>query len=195
MSNIFFSIYEIDGRIKIDNFKSNLSIFITPWSIAHFTYGYMTQVFGISYINGFILHTIYELCSHNYKKIYKEIWTKKNNFYKGFESDSILNSYGDTFCFMIGMFLAKNYNNLYLFIFIFIVGLIFFSTYMQDYITRERLNYVSNIVNNTLEIPNTKFDRSSSYYYFDYLWIIISLVTFIKLYTKYNKNLINKKFI
>ena len=50
MSNIFFSIYEIDGRIKIDNFKSNLSIFITPWSISHFVVGYMAQAFGINYL-------------------------------------------------------------------------------------------------------------------------------------------------
>lgn len=193
MSNIFASIYEIDGKIKIHIFKSNLNIFITPWSITHFTYGYMCQVFGISYMNGFILHTIYELFGHSYKKIYKEIWNKRNNFYRGFQSDSILNSIGDTFCFMIGMLLAKNYNNLYLFIFIFIVGLIFFSTHMQDYLIRIRLNYI-NSLNNTSKIMNTKFDRSSSSYYFDYLWIMFSLITFIKLYAKYNKNLINKKF-
>ena len=71
MSNIFASIYEIDGKIKIHIFKSNLNIFITPWSITHFTYGYMCQVFGISYMNGFILHTIYEYVHHKSYRLQK----------------------------------------------------------------------------------------------------------------------------
>jgi hypothetical protein len=49
---MFFSLYEIDGSIEIDNYKSNLSVFTTPWSIAHFVSGYMTSTFGINYFLG-----------------------------------------------------------------------------------------------------------------------------------------------
>lgn len=177
-SDIFFSMYEIDGKIKIDNFKSNLSIFITPWSLAHFISGYMTQAFGINYFYGFVLHTIYEYGSYKYKKKWNKIW-------KGFKSDSMVNTIGDTFVFMLAMVLAKNYNNAYLFIFIFLIGLLFFSRYFQDFLLNQRLKHLKS-KDNKLTIHNTKFDSYS--YYFDYIWIISSLIVIIKLYVKGKKN-------
>ena len=113
MSNMLVSLYEIDGNIKIDNFKSNLSIFITPFSITHFMFGYMTQAFGINYLYGLILHTIYEYTNYtNDKSINK--WSRH---WIGFKKDSTLNGIGDTICFLIGMMISKKYNNIYLFLF------------------------------------------------------------------------------
>ena len=176
---MFFSLYEIDGSIEIDNLKSNLSIFITPWSIAHFVSGYMTSAFGINYFLGLIIHTIYELCCYfksNIKKQWSQIW-------KGFQSDSAINGFGDTLVFMLGMLLSKKYNNIYLFIFIFLVGFIFFSKNFQYFLVNHRLQYLKS-KDNTLNVDNRKFYTYS--YYLDYIWIIVSLITFIKLYIHKN---------
>ena len=178
---MFFSLYEIDGSIEIDNYKSNLSVFITPWTIAHFNYGYMTSAFGINYFFGLIIHTIYELFFYFNRNI-KKIWDKD---WKGFKSDSIINGIGDTLGFMVGMFLANKYNNIYLFVFIFLVGLIFFSHSFQNILVSNRLYYFKS-KDNTLDIDNRKFYTYS--YYLDYIWIIISLFIFIKLYIINKKN-------
>ena len=182
---MFLSEYEIDGKIKIDNFKSNLSIFITPWSIAHFVTGYMAQAFGINYIVGLTGHTIYEYV--NYVSI--KLINKWSTEWKGFKCDSIFNSFGDTLCFMIGMFLSKNYNNNYLFIFIFILGFIFFSPYFQSYLVRKRLEYIKS-KDNQINIESRLFNPDT--YYKNYLWIVASLIIFIKLNIKYKKYLIKK---
>ena len=86
---------------------------------------------------------------------------------------------------MIGMFVAKNYNNFYLFIFIFLVGLLFYSPYFQDYLTKRRLEYLKS-KDHTLKIDSKLFN--SDKYYMHYTWIIVSLIVFIKLYV------LNKKF-
>ena len=183
MSNMLVSLYEIDGNIKIDNFKSNLSIFITPFSITHFTFGYMTQAFGINYLYGLILHTIYEYSNYKNYTLQKK-WSED---WKGFKSDSITNSVGDTLCFIIGMFVAKKYNNLYLFIFIFLVGLLFYSQYFKDYLTNTRLDYLKSKYNT---IKKSVFDSRKNNYNNGWFicWIIVSLATFIKL------KISNKKF-
>lgn len=181
---MFFSLYEIDGSIEIDNYKSNLSVFITPWSITHFNYGYMISTFGINYFFGLIGHTIYELYNYfnsNIKKQWSEGW-------KGFKSDSVINGIGDTVVFMLGMLLSKKYNNIYLFVFIFLVGFIFFSKNFQDFLVNHRLQYLKS-KDNTLNVDNRKFYTYS--YYLDYIWIIVSLITFIKLYIIHKKNKIN----
>jgi sterol desaturase/sphingolipid hydroxylase (fatty acid hydroxylase superfamily) len=190
MSNIFASMYEIDGVIEIDKYKSNLNIFITPFSITHFGFGYMTQAVGISYFYGLIIHTIYECVSHS-----DYVVKKWNEGWKGFKKDSVLNSVGDTFVFMIGMFIAKNYNNIYLFIFIFLIVFIFYSPYYQSFLTNARLEYLKT-KDNTLKLKDSVLDSPmNTYNIFFFIWFFMSLITFIKLYTKYNKNLINKKFI
>ena len=84
MSTMLLSMYEIDGRIKIDNFKSNLSIFITPWSISHFIFGYMAQAFGINYLYGLTAHTIYEYSN------YVSYTLKKNGVKTGKDLNRIL---------------------------------------------------------------------------------------------------------
>jgi hypothetical protein len=179
MSNILVSMHEVDGVIEIDKYKSNKNIFITPFSITHFGFGYMTQAFGINYFYGFVLHTIYEYINYtNYKM--KNKWSGQ---WIGFKKDSILNGVGDTLFFMIGMFVSKNYNNLYLFIFIFLMVFIFYSPYFQSYLTKRRVKYLKS-KNNT--IKNTIFDKNK--YGFHYYWLIICLVVFIKLKIK------NKKF-
>ena len=181
MSNIFASIYEIDGKIKIDSFKSNLSIFITPWSVAHFVSGYMTQAFGINYLYGFILHTIYEYINYTNNTI-KNKWSGQ---WIGFKKDSIFNSIGDTIIFLLGMMFAKKCNNIYLFIIISIVGFIFYSPNFQNYLTNCRIKYFKSR-NPKLQIKNTILDLDKQY--FSYYWLIICLVVFIKL------KILNKNF-
>jgi hypothetical protein len=181
---MIFSLYEIDGSIEIDNYKSNLSVFTTPWSIAHFVSGYMTSTFGINYFLGLIIHTIYELFCY-FNRTIKKQWSES---WKGFRTDSISNGIGDTLVFMLGMLLSKKYNNIYLFIFIFLVGFIFFSKNFQDFLVNHRLQYLKS-KDNTLNIDNRKFYTYS--YYLDYIWIIVSLITFIKLYIIHKKNKIN----
>lgn len=172
---IFSSMYEIDGILHIDNYKSKLNIFLTPYSITHFGFGYMTQAFGINYLYGLILHTIYEYVNYTNYKI-KNKWSGN---WVGFRSDSIVNGIGDTFCYLLGMMLAKNYNNIYLFIFIFLVGFLFYSPYFQNYLTNMRLEYLKS-KDNTIELKNTIVDTHKCLYY-HYYWIIICLIVFIKL--------------
>jgi hypothetical protein len=182
MSTRLFSIHEIDGIVEIDSYKSNLNIFMTPFSITHFGFGYMTQTIGINYFYGFVLHTIYEAVNHSTYLINK--W---NEQWKGFKKDSLFNSVGDTIVFMIGMFLAKNYNNIYLFIFIFLTIFLFYSPYFQRYLTSLRLDYLKT-KDNTLELKNSILDSPmNTYNIFFFIWFFMSLVTFIKLKTK-NKN-------
>ena len=175
---IFSSMYEIDGILHIDNYKSNLNIFITPYSITHFGFGYICQALGINYLYGLILHTIYEYSSKYSIYIAKQ-WSED---WKGFKEDSIFNSVGDTICFLLGMMLAKNYINIYLFIFIFLIVFLFFSPYFQYYLTNTRLEYLKSKYHK-LKIENRLFNLDK--YYMHYRWIIIwtimSLITFIKL--------------
>jgi hypothetical protein len=181
-STMLFSIYEIDGVTEIDNYKSNKNIFITPFSITHFGFGYMTQAFGINYFYGLVLHTIYEF--YNYKSY--TLQKKWSEDWKGFVSDSMLNGVGDTLFFMIGMFVSKNYNNLYLFIFIFLMIFLFYSPYFQSYFTKRRLEYLKSKDSSS---KLKKLTLSSPTYTFNFfiIWIILSLLTFIKLKIS-NKN-------
>lgn len=178
---MFFSLYEIDGSIEIDNLKSNLSIFITPWTIAHIISGFMIKKIGINYLYGLIGHTLYEYYNYTNATIKKK-WDKD---WKGFKSDSIINGIGDTLGFMVGMFLANKYNNIYLFVFIFLVGLIFFSHSFQNILVSNRLYYLKS-KDNTLNIHNRNFYTYT--FYHDYVWIISSLLIFIKLYIINKKN-------
>jgi hypothetical protein len=173
--------HEIDGKIEIDKFKSNLNVFITPFSITHFGFGYMTQAFGINYFYGFVLHTIYEYINYTNYKI-KNKWRKQ---WIGFKKDSFLNGIGDTIFFLAGMMIAKNYNNIYLFTFISTIVFLFYSPYFQNYLTDIRLKYLKS-KGVKLEIKNTILDRNK--YSLHYYWLIICLIIFIKLKTK------NKKF-
>jgi hypothetical protein len=177
MSNtpdIFFSMHEIDGVIEVNNFKSKINIFITPFSITHFGFGYICQALGINYFYGLVLHTIYEYINYTNYKI-KNKWRRQ---WIGFRKDSVLNGVGDTLFFMIGMFVSKNYNNIYLFIFIFLMVFIFYSPYFQNYLTNMRLKYLKS-KGSKLQIKNTIFDTNK--YGFHYYWLIICLVVFIKL--------------
>jgi hypothetical protein len=172
--DIFFSMHEIDGKIEINDFKSKLNIFLTPFSVTHFGFGYMTQAFGINYFYGFVLHTIYEYTNYTNDKAIN----KWSGHWIGFKKDSILNGIGDTIVFLLGMIIAKNYNNIYLFIFIFLVVFIFYSPYFQNYLSNMRIKYLKN-KDNTIELKNTIFDKNK--YSFHYYWLIICLVVFIKL--------------
>ena len=131
-----FSKYEVDGTIKIKKMTSKLNIFITPWSISHFVTGYMLKLFGLNYISGLICHTIYEYRNYTSEPL-KQKWGED---WYGFKNDSIFNSIGDTVVFLLGMFLAKNYNNWYFFIFIFLLGVLFYSPMFQSYLINNQIN-------------------------------------------------------
>ena len=105
--DIFFSMHEIDGKIEINDFKSKLNIFLTPYSITHFGFGYICQSLGINYFYGLVLHTIYEYTNYTNDKAIN----KWSGHWIGFKKDSILNGIGDTIIFLLGMIIAKNYNN------------------------------------------------------------------------------------
>ena len=108
--------------------------------------------------------------------------------WKGFRQDSLFNSVGDTLYFLLGMILAKKYNNIYLFIFIFLIGFIFFSIHFQYYLRNRRLSYLKS-KDNTIEFKNTIFKLPMYIYNTLFIaWIIVSLIVFIKLYV------LNKKF-
>ena len=109
--------------------------------------------------------------------------------WKGFKQDSLFNSVGDTLYFLLGMILAKKYNNIYLFIFIFLIGIIFYSPYFQNYLTNLRLEYLKNKDYN-FKIKNTLFVPHNQVYTYNIwfiIWTITSLIAFIKL------KIINKK--
>ena len=170
-----FSKYEVDGTITIKKISKNFNIFITPWSISHFVTGYMAKLFGLNYIIGLICHTIYEYSNYTSKPL-KQKWNKD---WYGFKNDSIFNSIGDTVVFLFGMFLAKNYNNLYLFIFIFLLGLLFYSPYLQSYLQYDRLQYLYDI--GFKSNSDNIILHTDKHYLKCYQWIIACLVIFIML--------------
>jgi hypothetical protein len=169
----FFSKYEIDGTIKINKMISKLNIFITPWSISHFVTGYMAKLFGLNYMTGLICHTIYEYRNYSSKPLKIE-WSKD---WYGFKTDSIFNSIGDTVVFLLGMFLAKNYNNWYFFIFIFLLGVLFYSPMFQSYLIDNRLYYLQD-KGYKLNLKNVLYNKYEQYLRV-FKWIIASVVTLI----------------
>ena len=170
-----FSKYEVDGTIKINKMTSKLNIFITPWSISHFVTGYMLNLFGLNYISGLICHTIYEYRNYTSEPL-KQKWGED---WYGFKNDSIFNSIGDTVVFLLGMFLAKNYNNWYFFIFIFLLGVLFYSPMFQSYLINNRLYYLQD-KGYKLNLENVLHNKDEQYSRV-FKWIIASVVTLIML--------------
>ena len=172
---IFASPLEVDGTIKLLKKKSNLNIFITPWSISHFIVGYMCKMFGLNYIFGLMCHTIYEYINYSDELVNKE--TSKE--WQGFKNDSIFNSIGDTVIFLLGMFLAKNYNNWYLFIFIFLLGLFFYSPNCQSYLQYDRVYYLED-KGFKLNVENILLHTREQYVKC-FQWIIVCFIIFVML--------------
>lgn len=170
-----FSNIEVDGLIEINNFKHSTNIFITPWSIAHFISGYIFSLLGFDYFWGLVIHSIYEYVNLTNDSVKKK-WKK---LYDGFRTDSFFNSIGDTVFFLLGMYLAKHYNNNFLFFIIFIIGVLFFSPQYQNYLTNNRFEYIKKVS------KNYKLKSKSNHSKLDIklflLWIIASFIVFIKL--------------
>lgn len=150
-----FSNIEVDGLIEINNFKHSINIFITPWSIAHFISGYIFLLLGFNYFWGLVIHSIYEYINLTNDSVKKK-WKK---LYDGFRTDSFFNSIGDTIFFLLGMYLAKHYNNNFLFFIIFIVGVLFFLHNIKTILPITGLNILRGSLkiinsNQNLMIPN-----------------------------------------
>jgi hypothetical protein len=167
-----FSNIEIDGLIELSEFKHSTNIFITPWSIAHFIYGYISVLLGFNYFWGFLIHSLYEYMNLTNDSV-KNKWKK---IYEGFRTDSFFNSIGDTVFFLIGMYLAKHYNNNLLFFVIFIIGVLFFSPQYQEFIGKARFNYIKKMY------PNLKANNSNSNLQIKLLgiWIFLAIIVKIK---------------
>jgi len=174
----FFSSKEIDGSFQIGNVKQALNIFITPWTIAHFIFGYVFYLLGFNYFYGFIIHSLYECVTFTNKKV-QEKW---KHVYDGFKKDSFFNTIGDTVFFMLAMFLAKKYNNVYFLLIIILIGIWFFSPTYQNYLLIERMNYWENKYPELKNRPNKDYNNQN--YFFWYIWILVSIITIIKLKLK-----------
>jgi hypothetical protein len=173
MYNII-SFLEIDGLIQIGTIKHQQHFLFTPWTIAHFVYGYVFYLLGFNYFSAFIIHSLYEYFNLT-NDYFKKTW---NQLFYGFKSDSLLNSIGDTIVFMLAMFLAKHYNNNYFFSANFVLGLCFFSPYFQHYLTNYRLQYLQNKFFNLKGIHTTDY---TFFHYFTFLiWILINYLVFVK---------------
>ena len=174
----FISSKEIDGSFQIGNVKQALNIFITPWTIAHFIFGYVFYLLGFNYFYGFIIHSLYECVTFTNKKV-QEKW---KHVYDGFKKDSFFNTIGDTVFFMLAMFLAKKYNNVYFLLIIILIGIWFFSPTYQNYLLIERMNYWENKYPELKNRPNKDYNNQN--YFFWYIWILVSIITIIKLKLK-----------
>ena len=169
---LFFSEKEIDGTLKIkNNYISNI-VFFTPWSLIHFITGCIFSFWNISYIIGFIIHTIYELynlSSSNAKK-------KWRNYHLYFLGDSYENSIGDTIVFLLGMYFIKNFYNPYIFIFLLFLGIIFFSNPFQNFINKDRLNWINRVYKIKKKV---KIKDSSNKMII--MWLLVSIICLIKI--------------
>ncbi len=174
----FISSKEIDGSFQIGNVKQALNIFITPWTIAHFIFGYVFYLLGFNYFYGFIIHSLYEYVTFTNKKV-QETW---KHVYDGFKKDSFFNTIGDTVFFMLAMFLAKKYNNVYFLLIIILIGIWFFSPTYQNYLLIERMNYWENKYSQLKNRPNK--DYTDQNYFFWSIWILVSIILLIKLKLK-----------
>jgi len=174
----FLSIDEIDGSFQIDNINHKSKIFITPWTIAHLIYGYVFYLLGFNYLWGFIIHSLYEYITYTNKTVQN----KWKHVYDGFKKDSLFNTLGDTIFFMLGMFLAKNYNNIYLLILIILIGICFSSPICQDYLISERLKYWENKYSELKNRPNKDYNNQN--YFFWSIWILVTIFIIIKLKLK-----------
>jgi len=174
----FISIDEIDGSFQLGNINHKSNIFITPWTIAHFIFGYVFYLLGFNYLWGFIIHSLYEYITLTNKTVQK----KWKHVYDGFKKDSYFNTIGDTVFFMLGMFLAKHYNNIYLLILIIFIGIWFFYPTYQNYLLIERMNYWENKYPELKNRSNKDYNNQN--YFFWYTWILISLFIIIRLKLK-----------
>ena len=174
----FISNYEVDGSFQLGNLKQELNIFITPWTIAHFISGYIFYLLGFNYLWGFIIHGLYEYVTLTNKTV-QEKW---KHLYDGFKKDSYFNTIGDTIFFMLGMFLAKHYNNIYLLILIIFIGIWFFYPTYQNYLLIERMNFWENKNSQLKNRPNKDYTEQN--YFFWSIWILVSIILLIKLKLK-----------
>ena len=78
--------------------------FITPWSFIHFMTGIVMYRIKPDIYTGLAIHTIYEL-----KDIYMGFKVKDSSLDE-WGNNSIINSVGDTLCFVLGQMISNKIN-------------------------------------------------------------------------------------
>jgi len=169
----FISNLEVDGTIEIENTIYHSNILITPWTLIHFLSGYLSYIYGLNYLQGFIIHSIYEFVNLTNESIKK----KWNSIYTGFRKDSIVNTIGDTIFFMLGMYLAKKYFNKYILYLFIIIGTIFLSSFIQNIISKMRYKFINSIFKN---IKNKQIKKKYKVNFLLISWLIFSIITLYK---------------
>ena len=168
-----FSFIESDGYFEFGDKRYSESILFTPWSYNHFIIGYTGGLVGISYTDGFLLHSIYELINLTSEYIQK----KWRDSYIGLRRDSYINTVGDTVVFMLGMYMSKKIKNKWVLYFILVSGIIFHSKWVQHTLVEQRYMYLKQKVN----LPDRKDEKDDEKNIFkDYIHLVIWL--FICLY-------------
>ena len=165
----FFSFIESDGYFEFGDKRYSESILFTPWSYNHFIVGYVSELVGMSYLQGFILHSIYEAISLTSEYTQKK-WRKS---YVGLRRDSYINTVGDTFVFMAGMYLSKKIKNKWILYFILISGIVFHSKWVQQTLVEHRYMYLKQKV----DLPDIKEVEKDTVNEYIYLvsWLFICL--------------------
>lgn len=166
----FFSLIESDGLFKLGNKQYSELILFTPWSYSHFIIGYVSNKIGMSYLQGFVLHSIYEAI-HLTSEHVQEQWGKS---YIGLKRDSYINTVGDTIVFLLGMYFSEKIKNKQILYFILVSGLVFHSRWIQRILIEQRYQYLKQKIDLPKYEKNDVNEGLKDYIYL-VMWVFICL--------------------
>lgn len=178
-----FSPIEIDGFFKIGKYEYKDDIMFTPWSYAHFVSGFILQQLGFNYTIGFIIHSIYEYLNYTSNYLQK----KWSGIYIGYRYDSLLNIFGDTIAFMLGMLISKKNKNKMLIYFVLITNLFFHTAFVQNILMNNRYDYLNEKIKKSqldtlYEKKKEKNEQYNEQYKYNSRFIVLLCLTVYILY-------------